>query len=199
MLIKIFFYYNLIDKIRKKYHEENGYSLLTGQKVYQLYQDKDYAEKYYCQKLPDQEFIDLYLMAISSGYNYDLLVELLSKVDYSKKQKSNYHIASKQEIKFYSTIVESSLNRSIVHLAANKEESINSYYLTIEKIRILYCLLNDLSCSIDYFNAEYDTEFLKLLDTALKNISIANITNLFAFTTKNINIDYKNYKVLDLR
>ena len=196
---KHYFYYNLIDMIRKKYHEENGYCSLNGQKAYNLYENREYAEMYYCLKLPDQDFIKLYKEAIEEGYNNSILSKLLAKVDCEKETSSFYQPFSKQEIKSYSAVVETSLTRSVKHLTNNNIESLNSYYLAIEKIRILYCMINRLNYNIEYFNEEYDSEFLKHFDIAIKNASIESITNLFDFTVKSLSINYKEYKVLDLK
>ena len=40
---------------------------------------------------------------------------------------------------------------------------------------------------------------MESLDKAIKNISFENITNLFNYVTKDIDIDYKDYKILDLK
>lgn len=196
---KNYFYYNLLDKIRKKYHEERGYASISGQKAPELYQKRDYAEKYYCLRLPDQEFINQFQKALENGYDANLLTILLTKVDYTKEQSTNYQNVNELMVKCYSTIVESSINRSIRYLSQNNKNSLNSYYLAVEKIIILYCMINQLNYSIDYFKEEYDIEFLTLLDKTITHVSIENITNLFDFTTKNLDINYKSYKILDLK
>ena len=63
----------------------------------------------------------------------------------------------------------------------------------------MYCLINNLNHNIELFGEEYDLEFMESLDKAIKNISFENITNLFNYVTKDIDIDYKDYKILDLK
>ncbi len=196
---KNYLYYNIVDLIRKKYHEENGYNQISGQKASKLYQDKEYAQKFYNLKLPDQEFIKLYLLAINSEYKKDILDNLLSRVSYTEELPTTYHHTSKKYLKSYSTVVESSLTRTATEFSNSSENMINSYYLTAEKIRILYCLANNINYDINYFGEEYDSEFTRLFDKAIKEISLANIIDLFNFASKNIAIDYKNYKILDLK
>lgn len=194
-----YFYFNLLDQIRKKYHEEKGYNKISSQKAYRLYQNREYAKKYYCLKIPDQEFVDLYLTAIDTGYNKELLENLLNKVDYEDEQSINNHPVAKSRIQSYSAVVEGSITRTINELKNHSNNSQNSYYLTIEKIRILYCIMNNINHSVECFGEEYDTEFTKLLDTAIKDMSIEHISALFDYVTKSIEIDYKDYKILDLK
>lgn len=194
-----YFYFNILDQIRKKYHEEKGYNKISGQKAFSLYQNREYAKKYYCLKLPNQEFIDLYSNAVKTGYNKELLEKLLSEINYQDEQNLGRYPIDKSRIRLYSTVVENSYERTITELKKDSDNCQNSYYLTIEKIRILYCLINNLNHNIELFGEEYDLEFMESLDKAIKNISFENITNLFNYVTKDIDIDYKDYKILDLK
>lgn len=197
---KNYFYYNLIDKVRQKYHEEKGYSLISGQKAPILYNNCEYAKEYYCLELPNQDFIEIYTKALNQEYNEKTIRELLNKVNYNKcPSDSSNNIFGVNEIKNYSTAVESYFVGSINALKEASPYGLNNYYLAQEKIRILYCMINSLNISIEYFNQDYDNKFMEFFDLSIKEISIENITNLFDYVTSKINIDYRDYKIVDLK
>lgn len=49
------YYYVYLECLRRKYHEENNYSMIPTKKVMRLYQDSQQAENY-CVKLPQAEY-----------------------------------------------------------------------------------------------------------------------------------------------
>ncbi len=191
-----YFYFNLVDEIRKKYTLERGFNYISGLKAYNLYQKKEYAKKFYCLNLPNQSFIDLYLNSIESEYNEENLKKLLAIINYDKRKYYDKHFLSSNEIKMQSIIVNNNLVRCLNYLSTNNPNALNAYYLTIEKIRILYCMINYINCDITNFLEEYDFDFISLLNKTIKNISSNNIIELFNYVTKSIKINYKDYKIL---
>ena len=191
-----YFYFNLVDEIRKEYTLERGLNYISGLKAYNLYQKKEYAEKFYCLNLPNQSFIDLYLNSIESEYNEENLKKLLAIINYDKRKYYDKQFLSSNEIKMQSIIVNNNLVRCLNYLSTDNPNALNAYYLTIEKIRILYCMINYINCDIGNFLEDYDFDFISLLNKAIKNISSNNIIELFNYVTKSIKINYKDYKIL---
>lgn len=95
-----------------------------------------------------------------------------------------------------SIIVNNNLVRCLNYLSTDNPNALNAYYLTIEKIRILYCMINYINYDITNFLEEYDFDFISLLNKTIKNISSNNIIELFNYVTKSIKINYKDYKIL---
>ena len=61
----IHLYHLTLEKIRKFYHSFNGLALVQTSKVYRVYTDKEYRESYSSYDIPEQEFVDMYLDAIT--------------------------------------------------------------------------------------------------------------------------------------
>lgn len=57
------YYYVYLEYLRKKYHEENNYSMIPTKQVVNLYQDNQKAD-YYCVKLPQAEYKEFFLHCI---------------------------------------------------------------------------------------------------------------------------------------
>lgn len=193
-----FTYHNLVENIRKTYHEKNGFSKTPDMKTYQLYTDREYASKYYCVMLPDQEFIDTYLELIVDGYNEEKLMMLVDEVIVNDLDSGDQFMHfSKNALKYRSTIVFNSVSKCCTFLEDNHPASLHDYYITLEKVRKLYCNINDIDDGIEQFGYEYDSEFLDLFNSCLEtNNRGENIKKLFEFVSKPLDIDYKDYKVL---
>ncbi len=73
-------------------------------------------------------------MAINDKYTERNISRLLEKIDYSKGLEYQEELFSKQEITFYSTIVNNAKERSVAYLETKNPNAINSYYLTLEQI-----------------------------------------------------------------
>lgn len=58
-------YHLTIEKIRKFYHNINGLALVSTSKVFRIYTDEKYRASYSGYAIPEQEFIDLYIDAIT--------------------------------------------------------------------------------------------------------------------------------------
>jgi len=73
-------------------------------------------------------------VAINDKYTERNISRLLEKIDYSKGLEYQEELFSKQEITFYSTIVNNAKERSVAYLETKNPNAINSYYLTLEQI-----------------------------------------------------------------
>ena len=135
-----YIYYNFLEEIRKEYHIQNGYSKLPVNKIKKLYENSDYSEKYYCVKLPDIEFRNLYISLLEK-YKEDEFNVLLGKLKRKQTIKNNFN-ARKNNVKYSSTIIYSLIEKIIVK-DTNEKDYLSLYYIALEKIRNLYKSAND--------------------------------------------------------
>ena len=189
-----YIYYNFLEEIRKEYHIQNGYSKLPVNKIKKLYENSDYSEKYYCVKLPDIEFRNLYISLLEK-YKEDEFNVLLGKLKRKQTIKNNFN-ARKNNVKYSSTIIHSLIEKIIVK-DTNEKDYLSLYYIALEKIRNLYCNINKLDNSLDNIY-EYDSSFFEIFNDCVSNPSKENITLLFNYLSSKIDIDYKKYKIYEL-
>ena len=189
-----YIYYNFLEEIRKEYHIQNGYSKLPVNKIKKLYENSDYSEKYYCVKLPDIEFRNLYISLLEK-YKEDEFNVLLGKLKRKQTIKNNFNVR-KNNVKYSSTIIYSLIEKIIVK-DTNENDYLSLYYIALEKIRNLYCNINKLDNSLDNIY-EYDSSFFEIFNDCVSNPSKENITLLFNYLSSKIDIDYKKYKIYEL-
>lgn len=189
-----YIYYNFLEEIRKEYHIQNGYSKLPVNKIKKLYENSDYSEKYYCVKLPDVEFRNLYISLLEK-YKEDEFNVLLGKLKRKQTIKNNFN-ARKNNVKYSSTIIYSLIEKIIVK-DTNEKDYLSLYYIALEKIRNLYCNINKLDNSLDNIY-EYDSSFFEIFNDCVSNPSKEKITLLFNYLSSKIDIDYNKYKIYEL-
>lgn len=196
-----YFYFNLLEAIRKKYHEQNKYSKIPSLKVYELYCKTEYAKEIYCVKLPGQDFMKQYLDLINNEYNPSKLEFLFSLIDHSDdfSMESFSNKYNKNELDYHSTIVNNAVNKSSYYIKTNNPAKTYCYYITLEKIRNLYCDIHNINSKENFLESDYDQTFLELFDLCLNDENKAdNLNNLFNYVTSPLKINYKNYKVYEL-
>lgn len=189
-----YIYYNFLEEIRKEYHIQNGYSKLPVNKIKKLYENSDYSEKYYCVKLPDVGFRNLYISLLEK-YKEDEFNVLLGKLKRKQTIKNNFNVR-KNNVKYSSTIIYSLIEKIIVK-DTNEKDYLSLYYIALEKIRNLYYNINKLDNSLDNIY-EYDSSFFEIFNDCVSNSSKENITLLFNYLSSKIDIDYKKYKIYEL-
>lgn len=83
----IHLYHLTIEKIRVFYHDLNGLPKLSTSKVYKLYTNELYRKSYLCYEIPETEFINLYLDAISANNisNQERLEKVKNLFNYAKR------------------------------------------------------------------------------------------------------------------
>ena len=189
-----YIYYNFLEEIRKEYHIQNSYSKLPVNKIKKLYENSDYSEKYYCVKLPDVEFRNLYISLLEK-YKEDEFNVLLGKLKRKQTIKNNFN-ARKNNVKYSSTIIYSLIEKIIVK-DTNEKDYLSLYYIALEKIRNLYCNINKLDNSLDNIY-EYDSSFFEIFNDCVSNPSKENITLLFNYLSSKIDLDYTKYKIYEL-
>lgn len=194
--IKSFFYHNTLEEIRKKYQEENGYSKVQPRKVKLLYSNREYARAYYCINIPDEDFTNNYLEALNESE--DKLNNLYSKLTYKEGfDNPQYGNSSKTQIIFYSTHINSELEKLEIFYRTDKSYYIHLYYIILEKIRKLYANKVRIDTRIICFPEAYEDSFLALFYECINKKSLEGIYKLFRYVVDDYNIDYKNYKVLE--
>lgn len=191
-----YFYYNLLEEIRKEYHREKGYSKLPTTKILELYSNEEYATKYYCVTLPPREFRDMYLALLTEGYEEEKFKCLLMNLSPKENQESTPYQKSRTEIKYQSTVVNTSLDKYVAHKQEGQKDSTSIYYLTLEKIRCLYCDIQGLN-RYDIIDNEYEEEFQTRFFQCLTVPKEEHIIGLFQYVTEPLNMNYREYKVYE--
>ena len=80
-------YHLTIEKIRVFYHKLNGMPEVQTSKVYRVYTEEDYRNSFFKSNIPEEEFIEMYLDAISD--------ESLDKVKKLEKVQALFHYATR--------------------------------------------------------------------------------------------------------
>ena len=94
-------YHLTIEKIRKFYHRLNGMPEVQTSKVVRVYTDEAYRESFYKDNIPEEEFITMYLDAISdrSDNNQDKFNKVKKLYEYAKRnvklEEGSYRILIK--------------------------------------------------------------------------------------------------------
>lgn len=68
-------YYLTLEKIRKVYHQMQGYPQVDALNVIKAYTDEDYQKEFFKKDMPEEKFIGLYLSALN-GRNFDKELKL---------------------------------------------------------------------------------------------------------------------------
>ena len=80
-------YYLLLEKIRKFYSRSTGCCYLPPAKVWKIYHNKEYADRFCKSKIPDDEFILRFTECIQSDNdNFSKINSLMSLADFCRKQ-----------------------------------------------------------------------------------------------------------------
>ncbi len=98
----IHLYHLTLEKIRKFYHRLNGLPEVQTSKVFRVYTDENYRKSFYKDKIPEDDFIQMYLRSITYMTNdKDLLLQNAESLfNYSKRnvllnEKEDYRILIK--------------------------------------------------------------------------------------------------------
>lgn len=187
--------FNLLEEIRKTYHEQKQYSRLPSSKVYDLYEDAEYAKRYYCVKLPPEDFRKKYLSLVINP-NQEKIKDLKKYLRPSQEKETFPKKYKTQKLTFSSTVILTAIERCNRYEEENHPYFEASYYLALEKLRLFYCHQNGLSESMESFGKEYDSQFLEMFDKALEVPRTNNLQEIFDYLTKSLNMNYQDYKIL---
>lgn len=192
-----FIYYNLLDEIRKYYHESNGYSKISSHKIYSLYLDREKARKQYFLNLPPVFFIETYTTLLK-GYSEEDFQRLQNIAKTKELEQETFILSqtfvSKQEILYKSVVVSNIVEKCISCYEMGKPDFLSVYFLCVEKIRSLYAMMHNIeSYPCDIY--ALDETFLKRLQSLIEYMDVHALANLFLEITQSLQIDYKNYKI----
>lgn len=187
--------FNLLEEIRKSYHEQKRYSRLPSSKVYDLYKNPEYAKKYYCVKLPPEEFREKYLSLLTNP-NQQKIIALKKYLKPAEERINFPKKYNRQRLTFSSTVISTAIERCYQFEKEKHPYFEASYYLILERLRIFYCHKTGISESMESFGKEYDNQFLELFDKALTVPTTDSLQEIFDYLTKSININYRDYKIL---
>lgn len=74
-------YYIFLEKVRKFYHQLHGLPEVQTAKIFKVYTDPEYQEAFYRDRLPEEEFITMYLNAAATpSRNQEELLQLASNL-----------------------------------------------------------------------------------------------------------------------
>lgn len=195
--LKEYLTFNLLEQIRKFYHKKKGYSKLPSLKVYDLYRNRTYAKNYYCANLPDEKFCTRYLELIENPISEEVIKVAQSQ---ETQRREEYFIKnhSKQQITYESTIISTGIEKCKFYEESNHSYFNMCFYLILERIRRLYCHQNSISDNILKFGEDYDDDFLSLFNKCLISKETTHLEEIFRFLTKELEINYRDYKILEL-
>ena len=93
-------YHLTIEKIRRFYHNRMGIPRIETVKGFRLYRDEEYRKSFYIDKIPEQEFLDVYFKAVSEDNlsnqeKYQLLNKLYTYAKGGIVLGDNYRIPVK--------------------------------------------------------------------------------------------------------
>ena len=78
-----------VEKIRDFYHKLKGFSNLSQTKIYKLYTNEKLQQAQH-KKIPEREFIELFLKAIEEGTTKDEKIKRINELyDYATSKYSN--------------------------------------------------------------------------------------------------------------
>lgn len=194
-----YIYYNLIESNRKRYHEKYGYSKLPSMKVYSLYKNPSYAKDFYCVKLPDKKFRESYLKMVTNLTDLEEVKTFMNLSDCTLNEEAHLNrYYTKVELKYLSTIVRNMVDKTISYLKTNHPSARSCYYVTLERIRKLYCYINQIEDRISFDYEKYDIKFLELFHLCISHLNYGeHLEQLFFYVVESLQMDYKNYKVLE--
>lgn len=191
---KDYYYFNLLEMIRKSYHYLNDYSYLSLTKVYDIYQNRNKYKDIYCLKLPNEKFINYYLSAI------------LEK-DYSKRITILKRFFDLLNIDLDNTIYYQ--ETFMIDNNLNNQKTLLIFYNKISKLEQLFknnhnyallvynVLLKEIKNYIEKSNQHNKDESFTILKEIEKETNDLNKIKLLWKLLKNISIDnhfdYDNY------
>lgn len=187
-----YLYYNLLDKIRTNYFYINNYSRLSFPKVYDVFRNNRFITVYYQLRLPNKDFIDLYLNALSES-DYDKRLELLRKMftmigidshelySYNAVKKNAQDNLALRMFYLREKIVKVETMLINKHLASDYV-----YNIMLYRLKEFFWLLG--SDEVSVVDEEFNAALLaKDIDERIKYLEA-----LFAHIDKKFNIDYDN-------
>ena len=192
-----FYYYNLLEKIRIAFNYLYGCSYLGTSKVYEVFKRPAYFHDKYLIKLPNHNFIDLYLKAIEAKEEerIELIQKLISllHIKLGDIETSNYYgrniYYSKDRIDDDMLILHNKLLKTIDLLLIKHPYSKMMYAILLQSMYSYYYQI--------YYDINYQLEELynRGINEKDNNERIEIIKDIFDILSKDYFIDYDNYLI----
>lgn len=201
-------YFNLLNQIRINYQKMKGYSQIPISKLSQFYQNREYAQKYYCSVLPPQEFTDYYLKCImeterNNARNQIKQYESLFTIWFPEKKENNIVVPTRKD-NFYHTpkmaiLIEQAAKlitkyeQTYIAIQSNRIDKNYLYFIVLEQLRRFY----EIQCGI--LNTSIKVA-IQNYQAIMKNPFFSKIDPEFAFTYQKAimaNSDEEKLKYLD--
>ncbi len=192
-----FYYFNLLEKIRIAVNYLYGCSYLGTSKVYKIFSNfKDYQDRYLI-KLPNKDFIDLYLKAITGSKEErdKILIILISylHININEIESSNYYnkniFYSEERIKEEMLVLHNKLLTTIDLLLINHPYGKMLYAIVLQSMYEYYYKI--------YHKINYELEELyqKGIKENKNDVMIEVIREVFTILSEDYEIDYDNYLI----
>lgn len=189
-----YFYYNLLEFIRKSYHVLFGCSYVSVLKVWDVYQQKEKYEKEDCLKLPVSSFIYLYIESLGakeSVERWECLKKLFSFLSLdssflSRKVESCSSFLSEDEIRSRLLVFANKVEKVVSLLNEQSLYGDAAYFILLREIREFHDAV---------YGEEKDFYSLFLEGTSCSDFStrMSFLFQLFSLVEKDYHFDYKNY------
>lgn len=194
-----FYYYNLIELIRNSYIYINNCSRLAFTKVYDVYQNNLFMNTYYQLKMPPNNFLSTFLIALSTNGYYNrkkIIDELLRMIGIEPFYIPTYRDSFKitdindfDDLEYKIIFLREKIKKVEDMLLTNHTSKMYVYHITLNRLKDLITLINN----GDFEEAEEDFEWANSCET--DNERIDALEKLFEHIDKKFNLDYDNYLV----
>lgn len=190
----LYWYFNLLDKLRMTYNYMMNCSYISMVKVYEIFRNHDYYQDAYSIKLPDIQFISLFLESLSVG-DFDIqcsIIDVIMKkigIDINRdviSMDAKDTFVNDNDIKSELLVIYNKVGKVIEFLRGNHPYADFAYNVLLRHIdqyyqRVYRCSSTDIDMAISSANNIDNDERIKTLE------------KLFGIVEKDYHFDYDNY------
>lgn len=190
----LYWYFNLLEKLRMTYNYLKNCSYISSVKVYEIFRNCDYYQDAYSLKLPDAQFISLFLDALSV-IDFDIQVSIIRtimnnlgidinrSIDYFDDTEKFFN---DNDIKSELLVIYNKVEKVVEFLKENHPYADYAYNVLLRHIYLFYKRIyrtssKDIDDSISKANSISNEERIKTLE------------ELFGIVEKDYHFDYDNY------
>lgn len=189
------YYCQFVNFLRVIYHYMNNYSNVTEWKFYQLYTNKEKAQRYRL-VLPDDKFIDAIIKAVNPDNMDETLESLFPFVGYTDYEKENRYVDFPN--KWKKCLSKFDTEKKIIFLGKNINIVEDKLLTESEDADFCYfCLLNYIENDIWYIGpkdrSEFDQVFKRALDETGSEERIRVLEELLHILDNGYNFDHDDY------
>lgn len=190
----IFWYFNILETLRMTYNYLRNCSYISMVKVYDVFLNSDFYKDAYKLKLPESNFISLFLESVTV-LDFDMQVKILNsimddlgididgEVDYENDKEYFY---SDDEIKQELLVIYNKVEKAIEFLSSSHPYANYSYSVLLRQIDMFYQgIYKQSHTKID--------EAIKKIDSSSNEEKIKILKEIFGIVEKDYHFDYGNY------